>query len=293
MSRLALGFLAASLTLAQPRFDVASVKPGSPDATTVSMIGGPLPDGPFNTGFMHGTRDPSRITWTDIWLKRVIQIAYDLPVDRIEGPDWLETQKYVIAATLPAGTSVADFRLMLQGLLTERFKLTVHRGTKDVSGYVLELGKNPPKLKPSSGQAEIKVDPNGRSNSLMVTDQTGFPAPRPGNAVYQPGAYFEGAIPVNGTDRVTILNGTMQRIAAYLGRFAGGPAEDRTELSGKYDVHLEFVPSPATPEQAAAAELGPDIFAAVESQLGLKLVPGKVPVETLAVDHAERVPAAD
>ena len=113
----------------QPRFEVASVKPGPPDGIG-SMNGGPLPAGPFN----QTNHDPGRITWTNVRLGRVIQVAFDLPIDRISGPDWLFEDVVTIVATVPAGTSVGDFRLMVQSLLAERFKLKVHRETRQVSG---------------------------------------------------------------------------------------------------------------------------------------------------------------
>jgi uncharacterized protein (TIGR03435 family) len=126
----------------QPRFEVASVKPGPPDGIG-SMNGGPLPVGPFN----QTNHDPGRITWTNVRLGRVIQVAYDFPIDRISGPDWLFDDVITIVATVPVGTSVSDFRLMVQSLLAERFQLTTHRATKQVSGYALEVAKNGPKLR--------------------------------------------------------------------------------------------------------------------------------------------------
>lgn len=103
----------------------------------VRMNGGPLPIGPFN----QTNHDPGRITWTNVRLGRVIQVAYDFPIDRISGPDWLFHDVVTIVATLPAGTGVGDFRLMLGNLLAERFRLVVHRETKQVSGYVLQIGR--------------------------------------------------------------------------------------------------------------------------------------------------------
>ena len=253
------------------------------------MNGGPLPVGPFN----QTNHDPGRITWTNLWLLRMIQVAYDFPVDRISGPDWLTTSRYDIVATVPMGTTVDDFRLMLQNLLAERFKLTVHRQTKEVSGYVLEIAKGGPRIKASDKEPkEVQPGP-GPSNALMVTDQSGFPAPRPGNPIYPPGALFEATTSVNGRNRATALNEPMAKFAGMLARFAGAPVEDQTGLPGKYDIHFEIMPSPAANAAAGAPEAsdpGPSLFDAVQSQLGLKLTPKKVPVETLVVDHAEKVP---
>src|SRR5579872_4130735 len=125
----------------QPRFEVASVKPAAPGGRSFSMDGGPLPPGPFN----QAAHDPGRITWTNVWLKRVLQVAYDFPADRISGPEWLDADRYNIVAIIPAGTSVDDFKLMVQSLLAERFRLALHRETKERSGFGLELAKNGPK----------------------------------------------------------------------------------------------------------------------------------------------------
>ncbi len=283
--------LPASLVFAQG-FEVASVKAAVPGAVQFSMNGGPLEHGPFN---MSGN-DPGRIAWTNVPLKRMMQVAYDLPPDRISGPDWLGTARYTTEAVVPAGTSVSDFRLMVQRLLAERFGIVVHRETKEFSGYGLEIAKNGPKLEAAKGDARNAsrrdaaaanaVNPGARG--LMAVDDRGFPIPTPGNPIFDRGGIFEAAIRVNGRIRGSALNEPMAKIAEWLGRFAGAPVADRTGLTGKYDVHLEFTPDPAP--GADAPDPGPDVFAAVQAQLGLRLVAQKVPVEMLVVDHAEKVP---
>jgi len=77
----------------------------------------------------------------------------------------------------------------------------------------------------------------------------------------------------------------MATFAASISRAAGRPTIDRTGVSGKFDFALRFAPP-----DAAANSPDPDIFTAVQEQLGLKLVPNKVPVEYLVIDHADRVP---
>jgi uncharacterized protein (TIGR03435 family) len=295
---------------AQPRFEVASVKPAQPDAEISSMNGGPLPAGPFNIS----GKDPGRITWTNMWLSRMIQVAYDFPADRISGPASLDTAHYDIVATVPMGTSVDDFKRMVQNLLAERFNLTVHRGAKDVSGYALEVAKNGLKITKSKDLATLTAalldddkKPNPKRdeavqymatrtqafNALVSIDENGFPAPRPGNPYYPPGAGFEVTIVVNGRYRSTKLNASMPQIATFLGGLAGMPAQDQTGLAGIYDVHLEYLPRPSGDAPTVAADPGPDVLDAVQQQLGLKLTPQKVPVEILIVDHVEKLPTAN
>ena len=235
----------------------------------------------------------------------MIQVAYDFPADRISGPDWFDSNCYDIVATVPLGASVADFRLMLQNLLAERFKLSVHRGVKQVSGYALEVAKGGPKLpksKDAAATASAVLDQDtGKANpkrdealqymatrtpafrAMVAIDKDGFPVPQPGNPIYPPGAAFGVTIAVNGSYRSTALNQDMPALATFLGNLAGARAEDRTGLTGKYDARLEYV--------VKTDEPGPGIFDAIEQQLGLKLAPAKVPVEILVVDHAEKIPA--
>lgn len=259
-----------------------------------------MPVGPFNTG----NHDPERITWTNIRLIRVLMLAYDLPADRISGPGWLDTEMYDIVAPVPKGTSVMDFKLMVRNLLAERFKLTLHHETKDVSGYALEIARDGPKIKESRNDPQPAAtaasgsdrDSAGKgSNPLMIVDESGFPTPRPGNSVFLPGAGFSATIKVNDMYRATVLNQSMPSIAKFLGTAAGMPVEDETGLTGIYNFHLEYTPNlpaaAATAEPAAdIAAPGPDLFDAVQTQLGLKLVRKGVPNEILVIDHAEKIP---
>jgi uncharacterized protein (TIGR03435 family) len=292
----------AATAVGQVGFEVASVKPAAPDAVRSSMNGGPMPAGPFNIS----GNDPGRITWNNMWLTRMIQVAYDFPLDRISAPDWLGTQKYDIVAAVPAGTSVGDFRRMVQNLLAERFKLALHHETKQVSGYMLEIGKTGAKITPSPAapKEETAADdgkPNPKRaealqymatrteafNALVSIDENGYAIPRPGNPMYPAGAAFEVTIVVNGRNRSTALNQPMSGIAEFLGNLLGSPVQDQTGLTGKYDLRIEFVPP------AQDADPGPDIRDAIQRQLGLSLVSKKVPVEILVVDHAEKVPTGN
>ncbi|HEX4275014.1 MAG TPA: TIGR03435 family protein [Bryobacteraceae bacterium] len=291
----------AQSTGGQPQFEVASVKPSPADGGFGTMNGGPLPAGPFNTG----EHNPERIRWTNTRLIRILMMAYDLPGDRISGPSWLRSEVYDVEATVPKGTSVADFKRMVQNLLAERFKLAAHRETKEVAGYALEVVPNTParntiRLRPSKGPAnppDVSATNPGSNltNSLTIVDENGFPAPRPGNSVFLPGTGFSATIKVNDMYRATVLNMSMAGIAKFLEPAAGMPVEDRTGLTALYDFHLEYKPSlaVAAPNDSVAEPVtpGPDLLDAVQSQLGLKLVRAKVPREMLVIDRAGKVPA--
>lgn len=281
--------------VAQQRFEVASVTRNASGAERVSMTGGPLPLGPFNLS----GNDPGRIAWTNVSLRRIAQVAYDMPLDRINAPGWFDSEHYDVTATIPAGTSIADFRLMAQNLLMERFKCEVHRETKQVSGYELEIAKGGIKTGANIHEAtretavvDPKTDQSCRGcNAFVVIDSSGYPAPRPGNPMYPPGASFQTTIVVDKRYRSTALNATMESITVFLANLAGSPVQDRTGLRGVYDARIEFAPPASDP--AADPDPGPTLMDAVQSQLGLKMRPSKVPVEILVVDRAERIPTAN
>jgi len=257
---------------------------------------------------MKSGADRTRVSWTNTRLFRVIQMAYDLLPDQISGPDWLHAEPYDILATMPEGTSEANFKLMVQNLLADRFKLAVHREVRQVPGYALEVASKGPKLKQSNGTASLepagatnKSDPSIRTPAGTFVDSSGFPAPLPDNPMFPPGTGFSATISVNGLYRATVLNRSMAEIARFLEPAAGMPVADQTGLAGIYDFHLEYKPdvqptSPNTPsagnnnDSSALVAPGNDLFYAVQSQLGLKLARKKVPRDTLVIEHIEKIP---
>ena len=99
---------------APPSFEVASVK-----------VSAPLPNGTVRIGLGGGpgSTDPGRIDYIGTTLKSVIARAYNVKEYQVEGPDWLESERYDIVATMAPGTDKTRLSEMLQGLLAERFKL--------------------------------------------------------------------------------------------------------------------------------------------------------------------------
>jgi uncharacterized protein (TIGR03435 family) len=123
-------------------FDAASVKPAAPptpDGRGMIMMAGPT-GGP-------GTKDPGRIHYPYMSLKNILMNAYDVKNFQIVGPGWLDTERFDITATMPPDTTKEQFRAMLQNLLAERFKMTVHRETKELPMYSLVVAKGGPKMK--------------------------------------------------------------------------------------------------------------------------------------------------
>jgi uncharacterized protein (TIGR03435 family) len=273
-------------------FDVASVKPFS----QASVSGGRKGGGGGATG--PGTSDPGRIHYTAIRLKDLLMTAYSVKDFQIVGPGWLdnidETTRFTIDATMPPETTKEQLREMLQSLLAERFKLTIHRETRVYPKYSMIVAKNGPKMKESAEMPAPKDDAasaarGGRGRGS--TDAYGFPnwQTPPEGGTWR---FF-----MNGRGRIGGARATMQDLANELTIYAfRTPVTDDTGLKGKYDFILTYSvtgwngPTVALPD---AVDPLPDVFGAVQSQLGLRLEPKKGPVEVIVIDSIEKKPTAN
>jgi uncharacterized protein (TIGR03435 family) len=279
----------------QLTFDVASVKPFSPaSAGGGRKGGGGGPSGP-------GTADPGRIHYTAIRLKDLVINAYNVNEFQVVGPAWLdsgdETTRFTVDATMPPNTTKEQLRVMLQNLLAERFKLVVHRELKDLPKYSLTVAKNGPKMKESAAYDPPKGDPpppppRPRTESY---DVYGFP---PFRMRPQGGT---GSWLINGRCRLGGERATMQDLADELMRVhLRSLVTDDTGLKAKYDFTLTYsrprfdAPPGQAPEWVTnppeLSETLPDLFGAVQSQLGLKLEPKKAPSDVIVIDHIEKKP---
>src|SRR5215471_1883303 len=132
---------------ARPSFEVASIRPSAP--------------GPPPQGVAAGARiDGAQFRTTYLTLKDYIGVAYRLKLSQISGPDWIGTDRFDVAATLPEGTLPAQVSSMLQTLLEERFQLKFHRDKKEFPIYALEIEKSGLKMTetPPAPESE-KADP--------------------------------------------------------------------------------------------------------------------------------------
>jgi len=199
------------------------------------------------------------LTARNVTMRMILRAAYDLHESRIIGPDWLDSDRFDLAGKAPAGVPDTEFMPMLQTLLKERFQLAVHRETKEMAVFDMVVAK--------SGLKIWQFDP-------------ARPVPKP-------------PLPANVTSAMVASNGvfTMPQLATHLTGAAGRPVLDKTGLEGRYGFFLFWTQLSADAADAAGGSGPPDLFAAVEQQLGLRLQPNREPVEILIVDHAERVPA--
>jgi uncharacterized protein (TIGR03435 family) len=302
-------------------FEVASIKPAPPpvpDGRGRIMIAGPS-GGP-------GTKDPGRIHYPFMSLKNLLMSAYDVKNFQISGPPWLDTERFDITATMPPETTKEQFRVMLQNLLAERFKLTIHRETKDLPMYSLLVAKGGPKMTESAPPAPPKEGddaPPPPPPSRPKIGADGFPE-LPA-AITGRAGIFNMMMP--GRGRMIGSQQTMHDLADRLSGQLSRPVTDETELAKKYDFTLTYsteglsmmgpmgpmpppggggggvavaVAGPAggggggaggggTPAASQPeAEAPPDIFHAIQAQLGLRLESKKGPVELIVIDHMEK-----
>jgi uncharacterized protein (TIGR03435 family) len=196
----------------------------------------------------------------------VILYAYRVPsyrvagsIDLPEGWNW-----YDIEARAPESSTDDQIRLMLQALLEDRFKLKVHRETREMPVYKLVIAKNGPKLKPAAAGFRPTVD--GRPIPL----QDGFCAG------------------VRGRDGSHLIGegATLAQLISWLPSPLEGPVVDGTGgIPGKFDFDVRFVRDGKPPPNG---EPGPDLPAALQEELGLKLERSKAPIEVLVIDHLEK-----
>jgi uncharacterized protein (TIGR03435 family) len=245
---------ALTATYAQtPAFEVASIKPSDP-AGTIAI-----------------RRSGHRIATTNTSLLFLITWAYDLHSDLVYGkPAWLDSVRYDIIAARPQDDRPAPARLpgqptelqrMMQVLLAERFRLVVHRETRDLTLYALLVANGGPRV-------QLKEAP-------AVMGQTPFHMPGRGRLIGEQ---------VSAEMLAKVLSGQLDR-----------SVQDHTGLKGVFDFKLEWEPDAGSirPDGApptADPNAGPTLFTALQEQLGLKLETRKGPVEVLVVDHIERTP---
>jgi uncharacterized protein (TIGR03435 family) len=241
-----------------PTFEAASVKHSDPNSR-----GGPnvCTGGP-------GTPDPGILRCTNSSLALFLLQAYDLKWYKLISPDWVihggSLSGYDVTAKIPPGTSKADYRLMLQHLLADRFHLVVHRETRELPVYSLVPGTCKPKLLPSSSSAP----PGPRCAMSMVKNHFHW----------------------------SCHNTLLKDLAGNLETQVWSDVTDETGLTGEYDFTLDFIPAEEwqgrtgwSPSNAIADDT-PTLDTAISEQLGLKPKRGKGPVQVLVVDKAEKNP---
>jgi uncharacterized protein (TIGR03435 family) len=261
-------------------FDVASVKLNNSGGRTVANIGLLFPGATYTPtgGPFSATNEP---------VDSLIMFAYDLgsyPYLQIHNqlPKWATADKYDIQARAGGNPTREQMQLMMQSLLADRFKLAVHTETKEGPIYALVLakpGKLGPQLKPDAEPCPTDAASVSATASAGAADE--FP-PVCGAARMQPTA--PGRIRFGARE-------TMETLAINLTGpyYVDRPVIDRTGLSGRFVLSLEYQPSGSQPSGAnsQADQDGPTFLEAMREQLGLKLESATGPITVLVVDHIE------
>jgi uncharacterized protein (TIGR03435 family) len=221
---------------------------------------------------------------------------------QISGPDWIESERFDITATLPAGSAAGQLPDMFQALLADRFQVKAHKEKKEFPVYALvvdKVGKSALKLKetpPDSGGDE--VDPTG------VVNATGS-----GSAAGVGVSLGHGSSYSLANNRFEARKLTIAQLTEALEPYANRPIVDMTGLKGRYDFAVEFTPEDyrALMVRGAIARgvvLPPEALRALDGssdgalgdalqQVGLKLESRKAPLDVLVIDDALRTPTAN
>lgn len=251
---------------AKHAFEVATIKPSPATSAGVRIA-----------------LSPANFSATDMSVIELIKFAYGMKSDEqlVGGPGWLKMEHFDIQGK-GSEADIATFRklgfekgmdvprLLVQSLLQDRFQLKARVETRDLPAYALVVDKGGIKMK------EVTVDP--------------FPSP---GVLAPPGPHLP-RFARTGPNEITATAWGMTQFAETLSHYpdvGSRPVVDQTGLTGHYDFVLSgvaiaapFGPAKALDEQTAEVS----IFGALPEQLGLKLIPVKVPVEVLVIDHIEQ-----
>jgi uncharacterized protein (TIGR03435 family) len=240
---------------AKPEFEVATIKPSDPKRPGWGIT--------VNRSGMFTTLNTN--------LSDLIKFAYSVhPKQIIGAPAWVDSEKFDLSAKpdTPGMPSVDQMRAMLQKLLADRFSLAFHKEKKELSAYAITVAKDGDKL---------KKEENSR-------------VPIPGF----------GGMPQRGFN---VRNATIAEFAAVMqAQFMEQPVVDQTGLGDtRYSFILKWTPDPSqnagfgagllppNPQSPAPdADAPPDLFAAMQQQLGLQMKTRKIPVDVMVIDKVQR-----
>ncbi len=239
--------------------------------------------------------DPEHLRYTHAPMMEILPRAFQMQLDQIEGPDWVTDadapERFDLTVNIRPGATKEEVSLMTQNLLRDRFHLAYHLEQRDIDVYELVAAKGGPRLQDAEIPAELPSLPSGPLSAIPGDD--GFPKLAPGwpmvtglagnggqffMRVNAPGTF----VLVNPRAVMTMSNWGLVRfsfrmvtVAQLIGALQtiNGLAHvvDRTGLTGQYDVKIGFSQGGGVKTNGEASEPAPDIFTALEKQLGLRL----------------------
>ena len=275
-------FLAFAPIAAAQSFEVASVKPASPDERRIECSGGP------------GTGSPGVWRCLNVPLSFVITHAYDFQAYQFPPNSNCCRERYDFETKLPEQTTTAQFRQMLQHLLAERFKLALHHDQKEMDVFDLSVAEKGLKMKEARPDA-APPEQDPWEITPFTTGKDGYPEFPAGRSGLQgmSGHYHWVAFGIAVPEMIKTLS-------FHLGR----PVLDSTGLKGKYDFDLKWYVDIAwnlensghrdlIPELGDTGPAGPSLTRAVQDQLGLKLTSRKGTGDVVIIDHVEKMPVGN
>jgi uncharacterized protein (TIGR03435 family) len=288
------------------KFEVASVRVVDP--VTPNTKGG------FRVSGGPGSQDPEHIRYTQTAIFQILTRAFQVQGDQLVGPSWVTqpygAERFEIVAKVAPNATQEQASIMMRNLLKERFHLAYHTEKKNLDVYELVIAKGGSKLKDAEIPTEMAVLPAGPA--LTYKGEDGYPNPPAGWPI---------ALGVNEQNDVpafyTLKNYAGFRVVPPTPTFSGGALliwrfamrmvaipqfmlwlqeiqaiphmVDHTGLSGQYDIRLRFS-NDASSGDGGASEPAPDMFEAIEKQLGLKLQKTKAPMDIIVIDHIDKTP---
>jgi len=204
---------------------------------------------------------------TNMTLQQLIAAAYGIPTARVfDGPGWASTDRYDIVARAAGSPTTEETARLLQALLRERFKLSARLEQRVLPVYALMLGRAGGEIGPRLWRSE--VDCTDRRAPVTTGDLTARPVCGIPLLVSKGVSFFlAGDVP-------------MSTVAQALSGAAGRPVLDRTGLTGRYDISVDWASSPDVDSIS--------VFTAVQEQLGLKLESTTAPLDVVVIDRVER-----
>ena len=262
---------------APPTIGVASVRP-SPDTPPAQGQAG-----------VHITKNQVRFAYLS--LRDYLSIAFSVPIQQVSGPEWVNSTRFDIAATMPENATPDDFPKMMEALLRERFKLEAHKESRESTVLALEVGRNGTKL-------VATPDDTSKDAPISVTSS--------GNAQGVSADLGNGSSMALTNTRFEFKRVTMQSLADTLGRFMRHPVLDRTKLEGRFDIGFTIAPEDYMPLMIRSAvnagiTLPPQALQLLDApslgsvenglrSLGLSLEERRAPLDYIVVDSMERTP---
>jgi uncharacterized protein (TIGR03435 family) len=296
---------AGSLPGQTPAFEVASIKVSEP--ITPAMVA----SGKLHAGMKV---DGKRVDIGNMSMMQLICKAYDVKSYQVSGPSWMQVlgltgQRFDIVANLPEGATKEQVPQMLQALLAERFKLAIHRDSKDQAVYAMVVGKGGLKIKES--EAPPPASDGSAPNPAVTGSSSVSISQTKGGAVVSDGTGKQQKMtpsPDGKSMRLEMSGFTMAEFAEGLTPLVDHPIMDMTGLTGKYQATLDIsmqdilnlaraagaaVPPAAATDPSKPADAASDpsgsIFTSIQ-ELGLKLESRKSPMAFIVVDHVEKTP---